>query len=98
MKSSADSLERAVSHLTAEQALGTAGRTLAEVCWLLTPACAPKVLVEGHLHPCWGWHFDVQLGTMDHATVLLVGLLGEMALVQSLLEWRMFCGGGMLDC
>lgn len=70
-----DSLGRAIPHLTAEQALGTAGRTLAEVSGLPTPAYAPKVLVEGHLHPCWGWTFDAQLGTVNHVPVLLAGLL-----------------------
>lgn len=96
VETSAHSLGRAVSHLTAEQALGTAGRTLAEVCGLPAPACAPRVLVEGHLHPCSGWNFNAQLGAMHHVTVLLVGLLGEVSLVQSLLEWRMLCGGGIL--
>lgn len=76
VETSADSLGRAISHLTAEQALGTAGRTLAEVCGLPGPACTPKVMVEDHLHPFWGWNFDAQLGSVDHVPVLLVGLLG----------------------
>lgn len=62
----------------------------------MTLACAPEVLAEGHLHPCWGWIFDAQLGTADYvpaAPALFVGSLGAgfkmrwFLLVQSLLGW-----------
>lgn len=57
--------------------------------------------MEGHLHPCWGWIYDAQLGTADHAPAspaLFVGSLGAgfkmmwLLLVQSLLGVEL--GGG----
>lgn len=94
---SADSVGRAVPWLTGKQIPGTALRTLAMVgsFRLLTLACIPLVLVEGYLHPCWGWIFS-RLRTAGHvpvALVLLVELLSAgcrirwLLLVQSLLGW-----------
>lgn len=77
---SADNVGRAIPWLTGKQIPGTAVRTLA-VVWsfrLLALACIPLVLVEGYLHPCWGWIFFSQLGAAGHvpvAPVLFVGLL-----------------------
>lgn len=94
---SADSVGRAVPWLTGKQIPSTAMRTLA-VVWsfrLLTLVFIPLVLVEGYLHPCWGWIFS-QLGTAGHvpvAPVLYIGLLSArykirwLLLEQSLLGW-----------
>lgn len=94
---SSDSVGRAIPWLTGKQIPGTALRTLA-VVWsfrLLTLACIPLVLVEGYLHPFWGWIFS-QLRTAGHvpvAPVLFVELLSAgykirwLLLVQGSLGW-----------